>query len=88
MRAGQASATQSALQGAFALGLLEGDIWDAMLALDGGDFVKSMTTHKDHRVWQDVYHAQLGDQVAYVKIQYKKEPEDEVGYWVMSFKDR
>jgi hypothetical protein len=26
-------------------------------ALERSDFYKSMTTHADHRVWQDVYHA-------------------------------
>ena len=27
------------------------------MSLTSGDFYKSMTTHGDHRIWQDVYHA-------------------------------
>jgi motility quorum-sensing regulator / GCU-specific mRNA interferase toxin len=48
-------ATLTAQQGAAALEL----DFDAMLAvvhaLTTADFYKSMTTHADHRVWQDVY---------------------------------
>ncbi len=32
------------------------------------DFYKSMTTHADHRIWQDVYHAQTGASAIYVKL--------------------
>ena len=28
-----------------------------IMSLTSGDFYKSMTTHGDHRIWQDVYHA-------------------------------
>lgn len=40
-----------------------------ILALTPSDFYKSMTTHADHRVWQDVYHAHTtsGDEV-YLKL--------------------
>ncbi|SFQ11352.1 Motility quorum-sensing regulator, toxin of MqsA [Ralstonia sp. NFACC01] len=31
-------------------------------------FYKSMTTHADHRVWQDVYHAKASDQDIYLKL--------------------
>ena len=38
-------------------------------ALTARNFYKSMTTHADHRVWQDVYHAQTPAGVeAYIKI--------------------
>jgi motility quorum-sensing regulator/GCU-specific mRNA interferase toxin len=39
------------------------------LALTSADFYKSMTTHADHRAWQDVYHAKTanGDEV-YLKL--------------------
>jgi motility quorum-sensing regulator/GCU-specific mRNA interferase toxin len=30
---------------------------DVVLALTPGDFYKSMTTHSDHHIWQDVYRA-------------------------------
>ncbi len=32
------------------------------------DFYKSMTTHADHRIWQDVYRAQTGAGAIYVKL--------------------
>ena len=40
-----------------------------VLALTPADFYKSMTTHADHRIWQDVYHAKLtsGNEV-YLKL--------------------
>lgn len=31
-------------------------------------FYKSMTTHADHRVWQDVYHAKAQGQDVYLKL--------------------
>ncbi len=40
-----------------------------LLALEPRHFYKSMTTHADHRIWQDVYYAstQAGDGV-YIKL--------------------
>lgn len=53
--AGKVRSTVSALAGAAALGLdFEGMI-AIVEALTPADFYKSMTTHADHRVWQDVY---------------------------------
>jgi motility quorum-sensing regulator / GCU-specific mRNA interferase toxin len=75
--------TVSARQGAHSLGLLPDDILDVVLGLRPADFYKSMTTHADHRVWQDVYHTRAADRVLYVKVQ--KVTDD---YWVISFKDR
>ena len=37
------------------LGLDELGICAVVMALSDQDFYKSMTTHADHRVWQDVY---------------------------------
>jgi motility quorum-sensing regulator/GCU-specific mRNA interferase toxin len=84
----QVRVTTSALQGAFALGLLDVNIWDAVEGLKPGDFYKSMTTHHDHRTWQDVYHAQVADLAVYLKIQYVTDPKEREGYWVISFKKR
>jgi motility quorum-sensing regulator/GCU-specific mRNA interferase toxin len=52
---GKVRATVSALTGAAALGLDFEGVTDVILALTSADFYKSMTTHHDHRVWQDVY---------------------------------
>ncbi|MGA2808861.1 MAG: type II toxin-antitoxin system MqsR family toxin [Terracidiphilus sp.] len=32
------------------------------------DFYKSMTTHADHRIWQDVYHPQTSAGPIYLKL--------------------
>lgn len=60
VEAGQVRATASAFNGARALGIndLKG-MCAVVLALTSADFYKSMTTHADHRVWQDVYRAQI-----------------------------
>lgn len=63
-------ATISAYDGASALGVetLE-DMCSVLMALETTDFYKSMTTHGDHRIWQDVYHGKTkqGDAV-YLKL--------------------
>lgn len=55
--------TQSAVIGGRVLGLDEDGIVAILLALTPADFHKSMTTHADHRIWQDVYrpHTVAGD---------------------------
>ncbi len=47
--------TQSAVIGGRLLGFDEEGIVATVLALTPADFYKSMTTHADHRIWQDVY---------------------------------
>jgi motility quorum-sensing regulator/GCU-specific mRNA interferase toxin len=68
--AGQVRATASAYVGARALGIADMDGMCAVVAaLVPGDFYKSMTTHVDHKVWQDVYHATLASGVrTYLKL--------------------
>ncbi len=53
--AGQVRSTFSALAGAAALGIDFDQMLAVLLALTHADFYKSMTTHTDHRIWQDVY---------------------------------
>jgi motility quorum-sensing regulator/GCU-specific mRNA interferase toxin len=55
IEAGKVRATMSALAGGAALGFDFDGIVDVVMALAPGDFHKSMTTHADHRIWQDVY---------------------------------
>ena len=50
-----ARATFSAISGARAVGLNFDDMVEVVLNLTSGDFYKSMTTHSDHKIWQDVY---------------------------------
>jgi motility quorum-sensing regulator/GCU-specific mRNA interferase toxin len=55
IQAGKVRSTFSALAGGAALGFNFDGIVAVVLALTPKDFYKSMTTHADHRVWQDVY---------------------------------
>jgi len=41
---------------------------DVVMALSPSDFHKSMTTHADHRVWQDVYRARVPVGNIYLKL--------------------
>ena len=40
------------------MGLTTAEMLAVIAALSRREFYKSMTTYADHRVWQDVYHAQ------------------------------
>ena len=55
LAAGKVRATVSALAGGAALGVDFEEIVGVVAALTSMDFYKSMTTHADHRIWQDVY---------------------------------
>jgi motility quorum-sensing regulator/GCU-specific mRNA interferase toxin len=70
VEAGKVRATATAYNGARELGINDLDgMCAVVLTLTPADFYKSMTTHADHRVWQDVYHAKTasGDEV-YLKL--------------------
>jgi motility quorum-sensing regulator / GCU-specific mRNA interferase toxin len=73
--------TFTAQAGIRAAGMAMGDALDVVRGLTLANFYKSMTTHKDHRVWQDVYHAQWRGKGLYVKFQQAGE------YFVVSFKE-
>lgn len=55
VEAGRVRATFTALTGGAALGLDFEGMVSIVQALTPQDFHKSMTTHSDHRIWQDVY---------------------------------
>lgn len=65
---GKVRATHSARLGGSALGLELSDMLNVVKELTPADFYKSMTTHADHTVWQDVYRpsTQVGD--VYLKL--------------------
>lgn len=65
---GQVRATFSALSGGAALGLDFGGMIDVIMALTSQDFYKSMTTHADHRIWQDVYRPRTAVGEVYLKL--------------------
>lgn len=68
VEAGKVRTTHAARTGANELGLAFSDMLDVVMALTPTDFYKSMTTHADHTVWQDVYRpvTQAGD--VYLKL--------------------
>src|ERR1022692_2929384 len=66
--AGKVRATVSALAGGAALGFGFEEIIDVVVALTPRDFYKSMTTHADHRIWQDVYRPETPAGEVYLKL--------------------
>lgn len=73
--------TVSARSGIRAAGLAQADALAVVQRLTRKNFYKSMTTHADHRVWQDVYHGEWEGKALYIKFQ-------QVGdYFVVSFKE-
>ncbi|MBV6752566.1 MULTISPECIES: type II toxin-antitoxin system MqsR family toxin [Pseudomonas] len=68
VEAGQVRTTHTARAGANELGLELSDMLAVVTALTATDFYKSMTTHADHMIWQDVYRpsTQVGD--VYLKL--------------------
>lgn len=68
VEAGKVRSTMSALAGGAALGFDFAGIVEVVLALTPADFYKSMSTHADHRVWQDVYRPMTAAGEVYLKL--------------------
>jgi motility quorum-sensing regulator/GCU-specific mRNA interferase toxin len=76
--------TATALTGAAALGLSCEQAVVVVLGLKQANLYKSMTTHDDHKIWQDVYHATLKPGlVAYIKVTLRDN-----GTVVIQFKEK
>lgn len=60
--------TLAALQGGRAMGLDVAQMRQVVCGLTSAHFYKPMTTHRDARLWQDVYHASTPRGEAYIKI--------------------
>lgn len=83
VRVGIDAFTMTARRNGFALGLTQTELIAAVLALTRRQFYKSMTSHYDQTLWQDVYHAQLPTGgMAYVKVS-----DPETGRPVIQFKE-
>jgi motility quorum-sensing regulator/GCU-specific mRNA interferase toxin len=66
------------------LGLSHVEAVAVVLGLKQSAFYKSMTTHADHQIWQDVYHATLkSGLLAYIKVTLR-----ENGTVVIQFKEK
>jgi motility quorum-sensing regulator/GCU-specific mRNA interferase toxin len=54
--------------GASELGFELADMLAVVMSLTPDDFYKSMTTHADHKVWQDVYRPNTRAGEVYLKL--------------------
>ena len=68
VKAGKVRSTYSALAGGAALGFDFDVIVAVVMSLTPADFHKSMTTHADHRMWQDVYRPTTSAGEVYLKL--------------------
>ncbi len=68
VEAGQVRTTHAARSGASELGLEFSDMLAVVMALTPADFYKSMTTHADHTLWQDVYRPSTHAGDVYLKL--------------------
>jgi motility quorum-sensing regulator/GCU-specific mRNA interferase toxin len=60
--------TRTAVEGGAAMGFGAPDMADVIAGLTSRNLYKSMTSHADHRVWQDVYHVNTEKGVVYLKL--------------------
>ena len=82
-RDGSRAFTFTALRGAESMGLSRAEVLGVVLSLTGSMFYKSMTTHADNTVWQDVYHSPCPNgKIAYIKIT------SQAGAVVIQFKEK
>ena len=70
IEADKVKATASAFNGARELGINDlAGMCGVITSLQSTNFYKSMTTHSDHRIWQDVYHAKTANSAdVYLKL--------------------
>ena len=65
---GNVRTTQQARLGAGALGMTFSDMIEVVMSLQPREFHKSMTTHSDHTIWQDVYRTPSKVGMVYIKL--------------------
>lgn len=83
IEAGKVKATASAYDTARLIGINKlAEMCDVVISLTPANFYKSMTTYKDHTIWQDVYHAKT---VADIKVYLKLTIIDDL--LIVSFKE-
>ena len=68
VKVGEVRVTRSAMICASELGFELADMLAAVMLLTPDDFYKSMTTHADHTVWQDVYRPNTSVGDVYLKL--------------------
>ncbi len=68
IESGKVRMTASAVAGGELVGFDSAAIVAVVMALTPTDFYKSMTTHADHRIWQDVYRPTTSAGDVYLKL--------------------
>lgn len=68
-RDGSRTFTYTAQRGAENMGLSRAEAVAVVMGLSSAMLYKSMTTHSDNKIWQDVYHAPCANgKIAYIKL--------------------
>ena len=75
--------TRTAQDTALQLGLTLRDVVQVVQSMKRAHFYKSMTSHANHRTWQDVYHVPWGALALYVKLTV-----DDRGRLILSMKEK
>jgi motility quorum-sensing regulator/GCU-specific mRNA interferase toxin len=83
-RLGRKAFTKTAKKAGMDLGFSIREMQEVVFELQNKMSYKSMTTHDDHRVWQDVYHINSQDLEIYIKVTYRPAG----GPPVISFKEK
>ena len=76
--------TGSAIRGAMALGLGDFEMNEVIQTMEGKHFYKSMTSHANHKIWQDVYHVPSEFGELYIKFTEGEVTE----FKLLSFKEK
>ena len=83
-RLGSRAFTRTAKESGEDLGFSIEDMQLVIYELQNRMLYKSMTTHRDHRIWQDVYHTHSKDREIYIKVTYSPDGDPPV----ISFKEK
>ncbi|XUY27512.1 type II toxin-antitoxin system MqsR family toxin [Agrobacterium sp. rho-8.1] len=74
--------TKTAIDGGRRVDLTVAEMVDVICKLDAKCLFKSMTTHSDTAVWQDIYHADTPGGMAHIKLTLRAD-----GALVIQFKE-
>ena len=83
-RLGRKAFTKTAEKNGMDLGFSIREMQEIVFELQNKMLYKSMTSHDDHRIWQDVYHINSQDLEIYIKVTYRPAG----GPPVISFKEK
>ena len=76
--------TKTVTETAAELGFDEYGIRRVVSTMERKQFYKSMTSYKNHKIWQDVYHVPCGNLILYVKFTQNVISE----FTLLSFKEK